>query len=168
MNYLLKIKPVLPGQINKNKIQYNRTSNYWFNFYLQNVQTLSSKPEDSVTSIFEPSPARNGRDQSPDTNPSPAVKKSARDSSPAVKKSHSVARGSPLSSRPTAPVRIARRQREYTRTDERTLVYSRLDGEDERMGPKGKENVGVTTSRASLPDKWVFLWEIFAHKKVLF
>lgn len=75
-----------------------------------------------------------------------------------------LSRGLPVSShQPTAPVRVPRRQREYTRTDERTLVYSRAV-DDARSLPSETDDRRnycdspppascVHSSRVSLPDK---------------
>lgn len=74
-----------------------------------------------------------------------------------------LSRGLPVSShQPTAPVRVPRRQREYTRTDERTLVYSRAV-DDARSLPSETDDRRsycdspppascVHSSRVSLPD----------------
>ncbi|XP_026688003.1 uncharacterized protein LOC103521577, partial [Diaphorina citri] len=75
------------------------------------------------------------------------------DTGPTVPSKKYLARAVPVSShQPTAPVRVARRQREYTRTDERTLVYARLsDAGDNADCDNALDN--AVHSRTSLSDK---------------
>ncbi|KAI5722551.1 hypothetical protein M8J76_010115 [Diaphorina citri] len=74
------------------------------------------------------------------------------DTGPTVPSKKYLARAVPVSShQPTAPVRVARRQREYTRTDERTLVYARLsDAGDNADCDNALDN--AVHSRTSLSD----------------
>uniref|UniRef100_A0A8D8RHW2 Unconventional myosin-IXb n=1 Tax=Cacopsylla melanoneura TaxID=428564 RepID=A0A8D8RHW2_9HEMI len=86
------------------------------------VTTRSSEPREQPAS-----PGSNGREPSPGAPADPTFS--------TTKKNVTVARGGvPLSSqRPQAPVRIARKQREYTRTEERTIVYPGDNSCDNRM-----------------------------------